>query len=1091
MSLLETLSLGLGAAVAKSIAKIWLKDMPLAADATEAAIDAVKSRYEDYATTRGTRRLLEDLQFDVAKRLDSVIAAEFSHLAPNDARAAILAVGEVLSQMSLVDSLAIANLDATQLHRLAAPHAAAVFGSLGGESERLAELLLRESCAYVVATASKLPSFQVAATRELLKRSDEVLAELRRVLDSVDAVRQAAKPETRLAQEGFETNYRRTLLLKLDRMQLFGVRLAGGGARDWALSVAYVTLTSRKRRAEHASSVDLCLAGERALVIRGEAGSGKTTLLNWIAVRASGRDFPDSLTAWRELLPIYVRLRDYAEMGKDLPKPDALLLSSVPNLEGVVPPGWSFRALQKGALLLLDGFDELPQQRRSAFLEWLRGYKQEFPKCVFVLSSRPSALQSDVRGASVSDHLDHLGFEQCVLEPMSPSHIAALVGQWHDAVARDVVDPAEREKLGSYATSLQRTLRERPAVRALASNPLLCAMICALNWDQKQQLPDDRMELYRLAIHMLLDARDAERNVVSPELAGIRSGPRLTLIEALAYWLLRNGYSDAGFDECAMQLVEILHRLGVKHPPEAVLRALLERSGVLREPSHGRVDFIHRTFLEFLAARCAVDKGDFGVLAGKSREEGWREVVVFAVGHARGEARDRLVEQVIGRQWLRGTARSIAADVTAVCCMETVGTGLDAKLQRRLLERAESLFPPKDAEMARLLAPAAALRPEWLAAGAAASPEVAAACIQCAALVGGPRMFEVIVQCAKVPGDAVSAELLLAWSAFDEESYLTRVCLPRKWESLGTNSWNLAYDEDVLRFFYFAAANGLRYGSTDFKSAADTFLRERHVALAVRSPLDAKRLSRMSTLRSLDLLACLPETIAQLDRLEHLVSLACECTAHHTEAIVAEVGKLRRIESFFVRANGSSTLGGEWQSRLDLTPLLALPKLHTLGVKSLGDPRLLLPLSPKLSTLDIDGMASHPDDWAKLTRVPNLVSLRLCVGELPKGKLSFAALRKLRSLALSVSYRSSLQVELPLSIENIEFAGLHCLSLGNGSELRALRNASFHRIDELPDLRAIVRSSLRVLTLKKVPYSAALVEVLDSARYQVGEVHWP
>ena len=38
------------------------------------------------------------------------------------------------------------------------------------------------------------------------------------------------------------------------------------------------------------------------------------------------------------------------------------------------------------------------------------------------------------------------------------------------------------------------------------------------------------------------------------------------------------------------------------------LRYLLERSGVIREPVVGRIDFVHRTFQEYLAGKQAAEK---------------------------------------------------------------------------------------------------------------------------------------------------------------------------------------------------------------------------------------------------------------------------------------------------------------------------------------------------------------------------------------------------------------------------------------------------------------------------------------------------
>ena len=52
----------------------------------------------------------------------------------------------------------------------------------------------------------------------------------------------------------------------------------------------------------------------------------------------------------------------------------------------------------------------------------------------------------------------------------------------------------------------------------------------------------------------------------------------------------------------------------VDHDAERLLEYLIQRSGIVREPTTGRVDFVHRPFQEFLTAEEAADQGDAGLL---------------------------------------------------------------------------------------------------------------------------------------------------------------------------------------------------------------------------------------------------------------------------------------------------------------------------------------------------------------------------------------------------------------------------------------------------------------------------------------------
>jgi hypothetical protein len=165
---------------------------------------------------------------------------------------------------------------------------------------------------------------------------------------------------------------------------------------------------------------------------------------------------------------------------------------------------------------------------------------------------------------------------------------------------------------------------------------------------------------------------------------------------------------------------------------------------------------VHRTFLEFMGARAAVAAGDIRLLADQAKQESWRETIVFAAGQATGKARDQLVRELLKKRWL--TSRPVEAQVTAACCLETVGHSLDPALLNDLKAIARRLFPPQNTATAQLLAPAAAMEPELLEGHVTARPATVAACIRAAAIVGGPRMLDVIASYAEVERHEVEAE---------------------------------------------------------------------------------------------------------------------------------------------------------------------------------------------------------------------------------------------------------------------------------------------------------------------------------------------
>ena len=80
-----------------------------------------------------------------------------------------------------------------------------------------------------------------------------------------------------------------------------------------------------------------------------------------------------------------------------------------------------------------------------------------------------------------------------------------------------------------------------------------------------------------------------------------------------------------------------------------VRRLFVERSGMIREPVVGEIDFTHRTFQEFLAAKAAADEMDIGVLVTNAHNDQWREVIILATGLATKQMRDELINRLITR----------------------------------------------------------------------------------------------------------------------------------------------------------------------------------------------------------------------------------------------------------------------------------------------------------------------------------------------------------------------------------------------------------------------------------------------------------
>ncbi|MGW6738964.1 hypothetical protein [Streptomyces sp. NPDC055013] len=118
---------------------------------------------------------------------------------------------------------------------------------------------------------------------------------------------------------------------------------------------------------------------------------------------------------------------------------------------------------------------------------------------------------------------------------------------------------------------------------------------------------------------------------------------RVELLQRLAYWLIRQRPRRKDRTDAVHRLERLLPFMpyvAAQSSPEEILRHLLVHSGLLREPAVDAVDFVHRTFQDFLGERAAVEERDFDVLVAHARAEVGRRARELIPPHSRTEARE-------------------------------------------------------------------------------------------------------------------------------------------------------------------------------------------------------------------------------------------------------------------------------------------------------------------------------------------------------------------------------------------------------------------------------------------------------------------
>jgi NACHT domain len=386
------------------------------------------------------------------------------------------------------------------------------------------------------------------------------------------------------------------------------------------------------------TALELIVRSARNVIV-GLPGAGKSTFFEWLQVKLASVE-EQLILGDQQAIPLMLRVRQLDLLN--LPTGAALIEKATASKDraALMPKGWIDRQMKAGRILLmLDGLDETePELRDKYLLPWLLGLVKAYPKCHYLISSRPVGY--------APGSLDAGKFVECDLLDFDEVQIRDYTRHWCTAVrlAQNELEAEARREGERDGDKIEKGFWEHPYIRNLARNPLMLSAICLVNYFEGGSLPDDRALLYRLCVEGLLHNWDKRRGINSE----FGFNEKLRACREVA--LVMQSEDRAEFEA---DRVKAIFTTVLDDPEQAakLLEHIRYRTGLLLERRPNVFGFAHLTFQEYLAAQAIHEGNQQGIdanqLVREHDDERWKEVIALYCGQTTAPNVKNLIEQLL------------------------------------------------------------------------------------------------------------------------------------------------------------------------------------------------------------------------------------------------------------------------------------------------------------------------------------------------------------------------------------------------------------------------------------------------------------
>ncbi|MGA1265459.1 MAG: GUN4 domain-containing protein, partial [Prochlorothrix sp.] len=443
----------------------------------------------------------------------------------------------------------------------------------------------------------------------------------------------------------------------------------------------------------------------RHMSILAKGGMGKSTLLRHVALRYGQGKIPRSVPRF---IPVLLRLRTLIAplTQADPPQLPALItdhhLPTLGELSLQPPEQWTETILAQGrALVMLDGFDEVPEPDRPPVSQWIHQQIRTYPRAVFIVTSRPAGFTEEFYTAPRPALT-------IFVQKFSPPQQEKFIQRWYlcqESIGRS--NPRQKKHARTVAQERTQALvaqieERREELGYLAENPLLLNMLVTFHrLSQGQPLPQQRLNLYQRIVQLQLEDRPRVRNIV------------MVLPYGRSLWILQQvALKMVEVKELRIAQASLLRLLGTLSlwevegvDPAEWVRQVVEVSELLVEREPGEYEFPHASFQGFFAASYLAKaeketriQANFQLILDHWQEAIWRETVLLYTAQLPPKRFSALLKQA---SQLGSEAAQLALD----CLREYPRPEkLDAQLQQELAGLRQAVTHAKYRTLEALLA---------------------------------------------------------------------------------------------------------------------------------------------------------------------------------------------------------------------------------------------------------------------------------------------------------------------------------------------------------------------------------------------------